>query len=310
MSKDVDISVVILTFNVRDLLKECLHSVFNSIDKAKLKAEIFVVDNGSDGTDKMVANFFKRSVKYIANSNDSGFSESNNIALKKTSGKYILLLNSDTKVSLDTFDKVFDYMENNPDVGVVTCKVELPDGKLDGACHRAFPTPWNAFTRFTHLSKKFPKSRVFNQYNLGYEDINSIHEIDCCSGAFMFIRRTAVEGDSNHKRVGWLDEDYWANGEDIDWCYRFKQAGWNIRFVPTTSIIHYKGASSGTQISTRDISTADKEIKRRWINAFHDAMPTFYKKHYRKKYPFFMRWFVLIGVEVKRRIALKKLLNN
>lgn len=308
--KNIDLSIVILTYNVKSLLKECLHSVFNSIDFGKLSAEVFVVDNGNDDTDKMIGTYFNRSVKYIKGSNDFGFAKSNNLALKQTSGKYILLLNPDTKLNQNVLKTIFDFMEANPDVGISTCKVELTDGKLDGACHRAFPTPWNALTRFSHLSKKYPTSKIFNQYNLGYLDITTIHEVDCCSGAFMFIRRDAIFGDSSHSEVGWLDEDYWANGEDIDLCYRIKQAGWKIMFVPTTKIIHYKGASSGTQLSTQEISTADRQIKRRWINAFHDAMPIFYRKHYRNKYPFFVKWLVLLGVEVKRRIALKKLLNN
>ncbi len=308
--KNFDLSIVILTYNVRNLLKECLHSVFNSVDFAKLSAEVFVVDNGNDGTDKMIGEFFNRSVKYIPNSSESGYAASNNLALKQTSGKYVLLLNPDTKLQNDTLKVIYDYMEENPDVGVSTAKVELPDGKLDGACHRSFPTPWNALTRFSHLSKKYPTSKIFNQYNLGYLDINTIHEVDCCTGAFMFIRRESIEGGSRHAEVGWLDEDYWANGEDIDFCYRIKQAGWKIMFVPTTKIIHYKGASSGTQLSTQEISSADKMTKRRWINAFHDTMPIFYKKHYTKKYPFFVRWIVLLGVEIKRQIALKKLLNN
>jgi GT2 family glycosyltransferase len=232
------------------------------------------------------------------------------LALKQSLGKYILLLNPDTKLSLNTLKVMHNYMELNPEVGISTCRVELADGKLDGACHRAFPTPWSAFSRFIHLSKKYPTSQIFNQYNLGYLDIKTVHEIDCCSGAFMLIRKSAIIGDALHDKVGFLDEDYWANGEDIDWCYRFKQSGWKVVFNPETKIIHYKGASSGTQLSTRDFSKADEKIKKKWINAFHDAMPIFYKKHYKNKYPFFVKWLVLFGVEVKRRIALKKLLNN
>lgn len=308
--RNTELSIVILTYNVRDLLKECLHSVFNSVDFGKISAEVFVVDNGNDGTDQMIAQFFNKSVKYIKGDNDFGFSKSNNLALRQTVGKYVLLLNPDTKLEQDTLKKIYDYMESNPDVGISTCKVELADGKLDGACHRAFPTPWNALTRFSHLSKKYPTSRFFNQYNLGYLDITTIHEIDCCSGAFMFIRRDVVEGNSDQKAIGWLDEDYWANGEDIDFCYRAKDAGWKVIFFPVTKIIHYKGASSGTQLSTQEISKADDLTKKRWINAFHDAMPIFYRKHYRKKYPFFVKWLVLAGVEVKRRIALRRLLNN
>lgn len=305
-----ELSVVIVTYNVRDLLKDCLESLFKSIEFANVNSEVFVVDNGDDGTEEMVRSDFGERITYIKNSNDSGFAASNNIALKRTRGKYVLLLNPDTKMEINTIQAMREFMNSNAEVGVITPRVELPDGALDGACHRAFPTPWNSFTRFIHLSKRFPTSKIFNQYNLGYMDVNSTHEIDCCSGAFMFIRRNAILGDGKHSKIGYLDEDYWANGEDIDWCYRFKQAGWKIFFVPTSKVIHYKGASSGTQLSSQDVTIADKKTKERWINAFYDAMPIFYKKHYSRKYPFFLKWFVMIGVEVKRRIALKKLLNN
>lgn len=305
----MDLSIIILTYNVKNLLRECLNSLKESIDKSELLTEVFVVDNGNDGTKNLIKNNFEW-VQYIPNPANDGFSKGNNLALKKAGGDYLLLLNPDTKLQSDTLTKIFNFMCVNTETGISTCRVELPDGNLDGACHRGFPTPWNSLCRFIHLSKKFPTSRIFNGYNLGYLNVDEIHEVDCVTGAFAFVRRKAIYGDEQHEEVGFLDEDYWANGEDIDWCYRIKNAGWKIMYVPTTKITHYKGASSGTQESTRNITTATRETKERWINAFYDAMPIFYNKHYKHKYPFFIKFLILFGIEIKRRIALKKLLGK
>lgn len=307
MSK-VDISVVIVTYNVKELLKDCLDSLENSARFGNINLETFVVDNGDDGTDEMVKSGYDW-VKYVPNPANDGYSKANNLALGRTKGKYILVLNPDTKLQKKTLKTMLQFMEDNPEVGVSTARVELPDGNLDGACHRGFPTPWNSFSRYTKLSKKFPTSRIFNGYNMGYLDVSKVHEVDSVAGAFMFIRKSAILGDGFHPKVGFLDEDYWAFGEDIDWCYRFKRAGWKIMYVPTTRIIHYKGASGGTQISSQNVTKATVETKKKWINAFYDAMPIFYRKHYNDKYPFFVKWMVLLGVELKRRIALKKLLT-
>ena len=305
----IDLSIIIVTYNVKSLLRNCLVSLKDSIDHSQLSAEVFVVDNGSDDTQLMIADEFKW-VSYTSNPVNDGFSKSNNFALKKARGKYFLVLNPDTELEKDTIQKIYQYMEDNPDVAIATGKVVLPDGNLDGACHRGFPTPWNSLSRFLHLSKKYPTSRLFNGYNMGYLDINDTHEVDCVTGAFMFVRKLSILGDDKHKEVGYFDEDYWANGEDIDWCYRFKLSGWKIMYVPIAIITHYKGASSGTQISSQKVTTADRKTKEKWINAFYDAMPIFYNKHYRTKYPFFVKWIVLLGVEIKRRVALRKLLSS
>lgn len=305
----MDLSIVVVTYNVKDLIEDCLKSLKISAEHAGLSFETFVIDNGNDGTVELIAKNFDW-VKYISNPANDGYSKSNNLGLKRSKGKYILVLNPDTVLQPETLNVIYDYMESHLDVGVATPKVELPDGKLDGACHRGFPTPWNSFCRFTHLSRRYPTSKLFNGYNLGYLDINTIHEVDCVTGAFMFVRRDAILGDGQHPKVEFFDEDYWANGEDIDWCYRFKYAGWKVFYVPTTKITHYKGASSGTQISSQNVTKANVETKRKWINAFYDAMPIFYRKHYQKKYPFFVKWIVFLGVEIKRRVALRKLLST
>lgn len=182
----MDLSIVIVTYNVKDLLGDCLKSLKISAEHAGLSFEAFVVDNGNDGTDELISKKFDW-VKYIPNPANDGYSKSNNLALKQATGKYFLILNPDTKLQQDTLKVMYDFMESNPDVGIATPKVELPDGKLDGACHRGFPTPWNSFCRFTHLSRRYPTSKLFNGYNLGYLDINTIHEVDCVTGAFMFI---------------------------------------------------------------------------------------------------------------------------
>jgi len=249
MAKKVDLSVIILSYNTRELLRKCLKSVFKSIEcgvqsidknqpklqtqTSKFSFEVIVVDNAStDGSGQMVKSNFPR-VKLIENPENYGFTKGNNIGIKSSTGKYLLLLNSDTTVLPDTFKTMLDFMERNPKVGVATCRVEFPDGTLDPACHRGFPTPWNAFTYFSRLEKLFPKTKLFGGYHLGWKDLNKIHEIDTPTGAFYLIRRRVIE------KVGILDERYFMYAEDIDLSYRVKNAGWKIMFVPKTKICRY-----------------------------------------------------------------------
>ncbi|MNI21706.1 N-acetylglucosaminyl-diphospho-decaprenol L-rhamnosyltransferase [compost metagenome] len=156
----------------------------------------------------------------------------------------------------------------------------LPDGSLDKACKRGFPTPSASFYYAFGFSKLFPSNPRFNQYQLGYLDPDQDYPVDCLVGAFMLIRREVME------QVGMLDEDFFMYGEDIDWCYRIKQAGWEIYYYPRTSIIHYKGASS-----------RKKPFK--IIYEFHRAMILFHRKHYRRKYSFIVNGLVYSGVFVK-----------
>lgn len=290
----MDLSVIIVSYNTKELLADCLGSI--AAAEKPQTIEIIVVDNASsDQTVDYVRKKFPE-VKLIANKKNVGFSKANNQALKKAKGKYILILNPDTKIMSNTLDLLLKFMQNHKDVAVATCRVELPNGQLDKDCRRHFPTPWRAFTHFSNLSTVFSKSKIFDQYQMGYISESTLHEIDSCVGAFMFVRSQAI------KKVGLLDEDFFFYGEDLDWCYRAKLAGYKIVYTPITKIIHYKGAASGMKPLSVHLSKATKESKKRALYESVHSMELFYKKHYINKYPFFINWLILVSLKILERI--------
>jgi len=298
MSEKVDLSIIIVSYNTKDFLKKCLESL-NSDD------EIIVVDNNSsDGSVEMVKRIKTsktQNIKIIGNKKNLGFAKANNIGLRKSSGRYILFLNPDTIVQKDTLKTMIKFMDENPKVGAATCRVELTNGQLDQACHRGFPTVWNAFCYFSGLEKLFPKSKIFAGFSLSYLPLDKIHEIDSGVGAFLIVRREAGEP------LGWFDEDYFWYGEDLDFCYRLKQKGWKIMFVPTTKIIHWKGAASGIKKHSQKISPAKKQTKIKATKASVKVMRIFFDKHYQKKYPRFVYWLVMLGVSLLEKIRLSRI---
>ncbi len=275
----VELSIIIVNYNVKEFLENALISIKKAIEG--INAEIFVVDNASeDGSVEMIKQKFPE-VKLIENDRNLGFAKANNQALKLAQGKYILLINPDTVVQEDTFKVLISFLESNPDCGMVGCKILNPDGTLQLACRRSFPTPWVALTKMIGLSSLFPKSKIFARYNLTYLDTEQVTEVDAVSGSFMMIRREVYE------QVGGLDEDFFMYGEDIDWCYRIKKAGWKIYYVPYTQIIHFKGESTKR-------SNIDE------IRIFYDAMKIFVKKHYKE--------FALLGVILRAGILFRGLI--
>jgi len=278
----MDLSIIIVNYNTSKLIIQALNSVYKN--SKNINFEIIVVDNASkDDSVEMIKKHFPQ-VILIQNNENLGFSKANNIAIKRSIGEYILLLNSDTIVMEDTLEKMIKYMNDNPDVGASGCKVVLPDGSLDKACKRSFPTPQNALYNALKLDRLFPQSKVFGEYNLTYLDENEIHDVDCLVGAFMMVRREVIE------QVGLLDEDFFMYGEDIDWCYRIKQAGWRIVYYPKTKIIHYKGGSS-------------KKKNTKIIYEFHKAMYLFFEKHYKDRYSILLRYVVYLGIFSKMLLS-------
>lgn len=291
----IDLSIVIVSYNTKDLLEECIESIYKNTKE--ISFEIVVVDNNSkDGSSEMVSKNFK-DVILIENRKNLGFSKANNVGVKKTSGRLVLFLNSDTLVYEKTLKYMVDFMDKHEDVGASTCKLIMPNGKTDDASHRGFPTPWNAFSHFSGLSKLLPKTKIFGGYNLTYLDFDKPHEIDALAGAFMLVRRIAGE------KIGWWDEDYFFYGEDIDFCYMLKQNNWKIYYVPDVSILHYKGVSGGLKKISENISTADKETKTRSTKERFNAMRIFYKKHYEKTYPKLITKMVYLGIFVKQKLS-------
>lgn len=291
----VDLSIVIVSYNTKEFLKECLSSIQETAKD--FTYEMIVVDNASnDNSSEMVSKEFK-DVLLIPSKENLGFSKANNLGVKKTSGRYVLFLNADTLVYEKTLKYMVDFMDKNKDAGAVTCKLSLPSGEIDDAAHRGFPTPWNSFSHFSGISKIFPKTKIFGGYNLGYLNLSKAHEIDALAGAFMFVRKEAGE------EVNWWDEDYFFYGEDLDFCYLLKEKGWKIYYVPEVSILHYKGVSGGIKKHSKHLTTADEETRIKSQKERFRAMRLFYKKHYEQKYPWIVTRLVYRGISLKQALS-------
>ena len=212
----MDLSIVIVNYNVKEFLQNLIHSIYKAGER--INYEIIIVDNASDdGSVELLQEKFP-DVKLIVNSKNLGFSKANNIGMSVATGKYILLINPDSIVQEDTFEKMISFFENTPDAGLAGCKILNPDGTLQLACRRSFPGPWTSFCKVIGFSNLFPKSKFFARYNLTYLNENETYEVDAVSGSFMMIKREVLE------KVGNLDEQFFMYGEDLDWCYRIKKA--------------------------------------------------------------------------------------
>jgi N-acetylglucosaminyl-diphospho-decaprenol L-rhamnosyltransferase len=278
-----EVSVAIVHYETPELLERCLRALRASHEADRL--EVFVVDNASSRFDGAACRRAFPGVQVIQNSANLGFAVASNQALRRATGRYLLLLNPDARVDPETISVMRDYMDAHPDVGCATCRVELPDGSLDVACRRLFPTPERSLYRMTMLSRVFPRSRRFGQYNLTYLDEWMETEIDQPCGAFMMVRSEVRDS------IGLLDERYFMYGEDSDWAYRMKQSGWRIMYVPSTTVHHDKRAAS-------------HKYRSRTIGYFYDAMLLFYDTHYRPIYPRWVTASVHAGVGIRRRIEL------
>ncbi|MBI4099773.1 glycosyltransferase family 2 protein [Candidatus Microgenomates bacterium] len=272
------LSVVILNWNTRDLLHQCLASLPKRDD-----FQVIVVDNASD--DDSVAMIKKDFpwVTLIQSPANVGFTRGNNLARKIASGKYVLFLNSDTKVFPQTIETMVEFMASDSKIGIATCLTLLPNGKLYYACHRGFPTPGSSLLYFLGLP---------SNYSGSFWPINKIHEIDACSGTFLLIQKTLLD------KIGWFDEDYFAYGEDLEMCYEVKRLGYKVMFNPQVSILHYWGASSGLKSTSKAVTKADSATSQHWNEARYQAMKIFYDKHYRQRYSEFFRTVVFLGIDL------------
>jgi len=267
--KSPDVSVIILNFNTLNLTRMCLESLEKS-RLGKFKMEVIVCDNAStDNTETMVRKEFPN-VLMIQNGENIGFAAGNNPGIRKSKGRYILLLNSDTEVTPTAVATMIEFMDSHSKAGAATCTLVLPNGSMDPACHRGFPTPWAAATYLTKLEKILPKTKLFGEYHQGYKDLKTAHQVDAISGAFFMVRREVIS------KVGLLDEDYFMYAEDIDWAYRIKKAGWEIWFNPKASVLHKKKQSGRANIlRKRRVTTEIYFHKYNWL---------FYKKNFAKTY--------------------------
>jgi len=280
-----DISIIIVNYNVKDFLEQCLLSIRKSIKN--LSVETFVVDNNStDGSIEYLKPLFSE-VKFIQTGKNLGFGRANNIAIKKSNGKYILILNPDTILSEDTLEKMYSYMNSHPEVGIAGCKVLNGDGSFQLASRRSFPTPWVSFSKLFGLQKLFPKSKFFARYNLTFLSEDETYYIDAVIGAFMFCESKLI------KKLNGFDEAYFMYGEDLDLCRQVQLAGKQIAYYHETTIIHFKGES------TRRSSVNE-------LKYFYESMDIFAKKYFSNSKIFLF----LLRVAIKFRMSISKTKKN
>lgn len=289
----LDLGIVIVSYNTCALLRACLRSVYAS--QGDFTFAVCVVDNGSsDGSPEMVANEFPQA-KLIANEENRGYPAANNQGLRAfgftgssqatpaaEAARFALLLNSDTEVPADGLSKMLDFVKERDEVGAAGPKLVRPDGSLDLACRRSFPTPLVSFYHMVGLSRLFPDSRRFGQYNVTYCDPDEMTEVDSIVGAFMLVRGEAI------RQAGLMDESFFMYGEDLDWAYRIKEAGWKIVYNPAVTVYHVKRAS------TRQNPRAQIE--------FYRAMEIFYRKHYADRTSWPVHYLVIGTISAKLKL--------
>jgi N-acetylglucosaminyl-diphospho-decaprenol L-rhamnosyltransferase len=286
----LDLAIIIVNYNTRDLLRDCLTSIY--LSQGDLSFRVIVVDNASaDESAAMVQTEFPQT-DLIASQLNGGFASANNVGLRRvgfasdgTPGpetpRYALLLNPDTLLPATALADMVSFMDGHPGVGAAGPKLVLPDGRLDLACRRAFPTPTVSFYRMVGLSKLFPHSPLFGRYNMTFADPDELIEVDSVVGAFMIVRRQAIG------QAGLLDESYFMYGEDLDWAYQIKANGWKIYYNPTVTVTHVKRAAS------RHSLKAQVE--------FYRAMDIFYRKYYAERTPFWLHSLVVLGINLPWR---------
>ncbi|MDP2873689.1 MAG: glycosyltransferase family 2 protein [bacterium] len=286
----MDLSVVIVNFNTPQLLRLCLASLEKC--RGETEFEVVVVNTTpTDGSKEILEKEFPW-VKQLVREN-RGFSANNNQAISETTGKYVLFLNSDTTVPQGTLSALVKFMEDHSEVGVVTPYVEIAStGQFDPDTSRRTPTPWSAFWQL------FAKVGIGGYHQK--VDFSKPSEIEATSGAAMLVRRTAAD------QIGWWDERFFFYGEDLDWGFRFRQAGWKIVLYPQVKIIHHKGASSGLKKESSAVTTASKETRRKMAAASTQAMRLFYQKHYAAKYPSIFNRLIYFSIWLLEKIRLVK----
>ncbi len=304
----VDVSVVIVNYNVREFLEQALGSVDRA--SAGLTVETFVVDNNSvDGSVAAVRERFPH-VRVIANEENVGFGRANNQAIREARGRYVLVLNPDTLLQEDTLRALVAFMDAHPEAGAAGCRILNPDGTFAPESRRAFPTPAVALYRMAGLSRLFPKSPVFGRYNMTYLPSDEVCEVDALSGSCMMVRRDALDhsfqalcgaraaasGDGftlpdAGTGAGLFDECFFMYGEDLDWCFRIQKAGWRIYYTPDTQIIHYKGEST-------------RKGELRYVRLFYGAMLQFAEKHFNGEYSPTLAGLIRAGILVRAGISI------
>lgn len=284
------LSIVIVNYNVKFFLEQCLVSVFEA--SKDIETEVWVVDNNSvDGSVAMVREKFPQ-VHLIANTDNPGFSKANNQALRQITGEYALLLNPDTLVEKDTFRKCIDFMESHPDCGGLGVKMINGEGRYLPESKRGFPSPEVSFYKISGLIHLFPKSKRIARYYLGHLSEDETNEIEILPGAYLMIRKTVLD------KIGLLDETFFMYGEDIDFSYRILLAGYKNYYLPSARIIHYKGEST-------------KKGSMNYVYTFYNAMVIFAQKHLSQSNAKIFTFFIKIAIWLRASLAfVKRALSN
>lgn len=279
----IDLSICIVTFKARDLLRGCLESIQ---ENTRLPFEVIVVDNGSqDGVREMLAQEFP-SVRLVENTSNLGFTRPMNQALKLTTGGMLLMLNPDTVILPGALDYLVEFLHTHQVVGICGPKVLNKDQTLQKPCRRGESRPWAVLTYFLGLSTLFPRSKLFSQYLMSYMDEDQTHAVDGVAGSCMLIKREVVE------QIGYLDERFFAYQEDADYCFRARQAGWKIYYVPKAQIVHY-GGMGGSRVQPM-----------RSILEWHRSYYLYYRKNLAKDYFFIFNWLYYLTMALKLLFSL------
>ena len=285
-----EVSIVIVNFDTNDFVLECLYSIF--VLNEDVDTEVIVIDNSStDQSVKSIEQFFP-TVKLIQNSSNIGFAAASNKGLCLTSGEFVLLLNPDTFLPCSSLRKCIDYLKKNPEIGLLTPKLIKPDGSLDWACKRSFPTPADLLLRMLKLDRLFPDSKFFGHYSLSYLDSNKSTEVECIAGAFMLARRKAVDV------VGLLDESFFLYFEDLDWSYKFNVLKWKVFYYSEVVVWHYKRGATRKHESFA-------------IKQFYYALYQGYFKYYGDNNPIFNYIFkFIVYLRMILSLAVSTLINT
>lgn len=291
MKKSSKVDITIVNYNGGEVILECLKSIFSLQDSLDLT--VWVVDNNSK--DESVTEIKKRfpRVNLILNGENVGFGRAHNQALRKVKGDFVLILNPDTRIESGVIEELVDYLKSHPDVGAISPKIVFENGKADLTAHRGFPTPLAAFKYYILKNESL--------YHLTDRMSDQPHEVDSIGGAFFMTPRAVLN------KVGLFDGEYFMYAEDIDLCLRIREAGFKVIYYPGREVLHYKGVISGIKEHSSEKSNADLESRERALNAFYETMWIFYRKHYLKKYPFFVNWLVWLGIQYKWLLARRRM---
>jgi len=279
-----DLTVSIVSLNTCDLLQDCLASLYRNT--GPLAVEVIVVDNHSDDATRPMLEAEFPQVHLIQLERNEGYTRPMNLGLRSGQGRYLMQLNPDTLVQPGMLEQLVAFMEAHPKAGICTPKVLNRDGTLQKQCRRSAARPWDVITYFSGLSRLFPHSRLFGRYLMTYLDENETSLVEAVSGSCMLIRRAVLE------EIGYLDEGYFAYQEDADFCFRAREAGWEIYYVPAASVIHYGGkGGSGFQ-------------PYQGIVQWHRSYYLYYRRHLAQDYFFLVNWLMYLGMGIKLALSL------